>query len=211
MPRPDAPSSAPAVTERLIYSPVARLLHWSVAALVLITAPVGFIMVDRSDTKIPDGPAKEAFEATTELMYSWHKVIGLVILALMLARLLYRLTQGAPRSEPSLSAVENGLSHALHWTLYALLIAIPISGYIGISYGDYLSVFGAKLPGLVALHDGDNHDKVAEQIFKMHGWAATVLLTLAALHILAALYHRFVKRDAVLARMMPGTAGSDTA
>lgn len=212
MPRADTASGTPAVTERLVYSGTARMLHWSVAALVLITAPIGFIMVDREDTKVADD-VKAAFEATTGMMFSWHKLIGIVILVLMLVRLAYRLTNGAPRSDPTLTSLEKGLSHATHWAMYLLLIAIPIGGYMGISYGGYLDLFGLHLPGLVANHEGDGHDKIAEQIFKIHGWGATILLGLAGLHILAALYHRFVKGDAVLSRMMPGagSSGGDTA
>ena len=210
MPRTDTP----AVTAPLFYSLPARVLHWTVALLVLITAPLGFIMHDRSDTKIADESLKAAFEATTDMMYSWHKLIGLVILALMVFRLSYRFMNGAPRPEPTLTPLEKGLSHAVHWTMYLLLIVIPVVGYIGISYGDYLTVFGMKLPGLVSVHEGDGHDKIADWYFDIHGWAATILLGLAGLHILAALYHRFVKGDRVLARMVPGRdegAGSDVA
>jgi len=201
MPRSDENANA----LPLVYSAPARLLHWSVALLVLVTAPIGFVMVDRSDVKFADGdPTKAAFEAVTNTMYDWHKVIGITILALMVARLAYRLLHGAPRSEPTLAGWEKGLSHVVHWSIYALLFALPISGYLGISYGDYLNTFGVKLPGLVALHDGDNHEKISEQIFNLHKIGAIVVLTLVGLHIAAVLYHRFVRGDGVLSRMWPG-------
>jgi len=188
-----------------VYRAPARALHWSIALLVLVTLPVGFIMVDRSDVKFADGDTtKAAFEATTNLMYDWHKVIGITILALMVARLAYRLIVGAPRSEPYLPSWEKGLSHAVHWSMYALLFAVPIAGYLGISYGDYLTTFGVKLPGLVALHEGDNHDKISEQIFTLHKLGAIALVALVALHVAGALYHKLVRGDGVLNRMWPG-------
>jgi len=193
-----------AAGETLTYSAPARFLHWSVAALVIAALPLGFIIADRYETNVPDGPGKAQFEATTELLSSSHKLIGLIILALMVLRLGYRLINGAPRPEPTLAGWEKGLSHAVHWALYLLLIVVPIGGYLGISYGDYLTIFGVKIPGLIALHDGDNHDKISEMIFKYHGIGATVIMWLAGFHIVAALYHRLVKKDAVVARMAPG-------
>ena len=91
-----------------------------------------------------------------------------------------------------------GISHGVHWLLYLLLIAIPIGGYIGISYGGYLDVFGIHLPAVTA-----KDDKMAEMFFGYHGLAAQVLLALASLHIGAALFHKFVRKDRVVERMLP--------
>ena len=191
MPRSDAPSKNPSRYAHLTYSPTARLLHWSVAVLVLITAPIGFIMADRGERNI--------WDATTNNMYSAHKLIGLTILALMIARIVYRLTHGAPEPEPTLTPVEKSVSGTVHWVIYALLLAVPIGGYLGISYYPALDIFGVKVPGLVT----PNED-MAKVVFKWHGLAATVLLGLAALHIGAALMHAIVKKDGVLSRMIPG-------
>jgi cytochrome b561 len=192
MPRSDALPHSSIKHKQLVYSPVARALHWTIAALVLITAPIGFIMTDRGERNI--------WDATTNNMYSTHKLIGLFILALMVGRWVYRLSHGAPPSEPTLTPAQKGLSHAVHWSLYVLLIAVPIGGFLGISYFPALDIFGVKLPALVS----PNED-LAKQIFKIHGFAATVLLGLVVLHIAAALYHGFVKSDGVLARMWPGS------
>ena len=189
MPRTETQTSA--VAKPLVYSPVARAFHWTVALLVIITAPIGFVMADRA--------AHDIFDATTDTMYSTHKLIGLTILALMIARLAYRLTQGAPPSEPTLASWQKGLSHAVHWTLYLLLIAVPIGGYLGISYGDYLDIFGVKIPGLVA-----KNEDMSKVIFKLHALGATVLLALVALHLAAVFHHAFNLCDGVLARMWPG-------
>ena len=203
MPRSDTLPSSPAATGPLVYSPVARAFHWMVAALVLITAPIGFIMVDREDHKFADSVSeaeKAAFTATTEQMFSTHKLIGMVIFGLMIARLAYRLMHGAPRSEPTLEAWQKGLSHAVHWSLYLLLLAVPIGGYIGIAMYPALDIFGMKFPnlGLAA------NEKLAETIFTIHGWGATLVLALVGLHLAGALFHLFVKGDGVIGRMLPG-------
>jgi cytochrome b561 len=200
MPRSDAPT--PSHLEPLVYSPVARALHWSIAALVLVTLPIGFIMVDREDAadKIADQAAKTAFEAVTNQMFSWHKAIGVAILLLMIGRWIYRLMHGAPRSEPTLAAWEKGLSHAVHWSLYLLLLAVAIGGYLGIAIGGYLDVFGVHLPSFGLAKD----DKLAETIFDAHKLGGKIIAGLVALHLAGVVHHRFIKGDGVLARMWPG-------
>lgn len=201
MPRSDARNTPRPLDQPEVYSPIARAFHWSVAALVIITAPIGFIMVDREAAaeKMADGAEKAAFEATTNTMFSSHKLIGIVILTLMLARWAYRLTHGAPRSVPTIAAWQKGLSHAVHWSLYLLLVFVPIGGYLGIAYGGYLDVFGIHLPGFGIAKD----EKLSELIFKLHGWGATVILGLVALHFAGAAYHTFGAGDGVLQRMWP--------
>jgi len=189
MPR-TADRTPPRSRAHLTYAPTARMLHWSVAALVLMTAPIGFIMADRG--------ARNIWDATTNTLYSSHKLIGLIILALMIVRIVYRLTQGAPEPEPTLTPVEKGVSETVHWAMYALLLAVPIGGYLGIAYYPALDVFGVKIPGLVT-----PNENTAKFIFQMHGFAAIALLGLIAMHIGAALMHRFVKKDGVLSRMLP--------
>jgi cytochrome b561 len=187
------------VTEERVYSPVARFFHWAVATLVLVTAPIGFMMADRMDVKIADEAAKAAFEATTNAMYSWHKLIGVTILLLMIGRWTYRLVHGAPRSEPSLTAAQKGVSHAVHWSLYVLLLAVPIGGYLGIAYGGYLDVFGVRLPSFGIAQN----EKLSESVLQLHGTAATILLGFVALHLAGSAYHSLVKGDGVVARMWP--------
>ena len=203
MPRTDSFPASKASAEPLVYSPVARALHWTVATLVLITAPVGFIMVDRSGHKFADGVSdtvKAAYTATTDQMFSTHKLIGMTILALMIARWAYRLSHGAPKSEPTLEPWQKGLSHAVHWSLYVLLLGVPIGGYIGIALYPALDIFGMKFPSFGIA----SNEKLAEQVFKLHGWGATVILGLVALHFGGAMFHLFVKGDGVVARMWPG-------
>jgi len=92
-------------------------------------------------------------------------------------------------------------ARAVHWLLYALLFVLPILGWINASWRGFpLIMFGLELPKLVATRapgwgwSGDVHSVLANYL----------LLVLVGLHVAAALYHYFVRRDRVLQRMLPG-------
>ena len=197
----------PAKYDIPIYKPAARKFHWWVAGLVLLQLPLGLWMMWRAEDMPGINDKGEAVKGTwngiadgglTDTLFSSHKVIGLAIFLLVVLRLMYRLINGAPRSDPSVPSALTGISHAVHWSIYILLIAIPIGGYLGISYGNYLDVFGVHLPAITA-----EDKKMSEQILSNHGLAAQILLILAALHIGAAIYHKFVRKDRVVERMLP--------
>jgi cytochrome b561 len=113
-------------------------------------------------------------------------------------RLVHRLLSGAPRPEPDLPFWQAALSRATHWALYALLLIIPILGWLGTSMFPALEIFGLfSLPAIAQKSD------LANQVFAMHKAAAWVLIGLAALHAAAALFHYFIRKDGVLQRMLP--------
>ncbi len=88
-----------------------------------------------------------------------------------------------------------------HWAFYAVLILLPLLGWIAANaYGVTVYLAGViPLPALVA------PDKAfAERIGGVHGTVALLLLALIALHVAGALYHALVKRDGVMQRMLPG-------
>jgi cytochrome b561 len=187
------------------YTPTARGLHWLVALLIFIQLPLGFYMSYRGN-EMPSvnekgEPVKGVWDAMTGFLYSSHKLLGLIVLALVALRLLYRLTRGAPRSDPTVPPPLTGISHLVHWTLYALLLAVPILGYMAISYGDYLSVFNFKLPAIT----GKNKD-LSKEIFEWHETGAYLIIGFVALHIIAAIYHYFLRKDRVVERMIPKRA-----
>lgn len=174
-----------------IYSPTARRLHWTTVVLVLIQIPVGLYMVYRGGTL-------NVWDGLTNALYSGHKLMGIIILLVVLWRLAYRLSRGAPPPEPTIEPWQRVVSAFNHWGLYGLLIATPIVGYIGISLFPALSIFGVPLPGIVA------PDKAAaETAFAVHGMLVLVLVLLVALHVGAALFHYLIRKDNVLGRMIP--------
>jgi cytochrome b561 len=185
-----------------VYTPAARRYHWWVAALILIQFPVGLYMVYRGKEMVGINdrgePVKGVWDAVTNTLYSSHKTLGLIILLLVILRLGYRLTQGAPRPDPSVPKALTGVAHLVHWSIYILLLAVPIGGYLGISYGNYLDVFGVRLPALTP-----ESKEMSEEIFELHALGAFTLIGLVLLHTGAAIYHRFVRKDRVVERMLP--------
>ena len=159
------------------YSVAARRFHWWTVAFLAVQIPVGVTMVYR-------GKGLDLWDATTNALYSSHKLLGMIILVTVIARLIYRLTRGAPADEPTLEPWQKGVSHATHWMLYLLLIVVPIGGYIGISLFPALDVFGLTLPAVAS------PDKAAaERVLFWHMLGAFAIVALAGMHVAAALFH----------------------
>jgi len=184
--------STPARPPVALYRRPARVFHWLTVALLAVQVPVGLYMTYR-------GKTLNVWDATTNALYSGHKLVGVIVLVVVLGRLAYRLLRGAPADEPTIAPWQRVVSHLNHWGLYLLLVAVPLAGYVGISRFPALDVFGLfSLPGIVA------PDKAAaETAFGVHRLLAMALVALIALHVAAALFHHLVRRDNVLARMIP--------
>ena len=167
---------------------VSKALHWLVVALVLAMAWLGLTMGD-----LPNGPDKIA-------TYALHKSIGITLLALVVLRLLWRLYAGAPDAIAGTSRLQERVATFVHWALYALLLAMPLSGWVLNSASGFpLQWFGlANLPAIT----GKDHDlhELAEDV---HEWLFWAMVTLAVLHAAAAFQHHLFQRDATLARMLP--------
>ena len=169
------------------YSRVAIAFHWTIAALVIFNIAVGL--------------GHDPFPALRALMPA-HKAIGLTVLALTALRVTWRLAHRPPPLPADTPGWERGAAHATHWTLYLLLVALPLSGWVMVS-GPLgrrpLSWFGAfDMPYLPVT------SPAAESAAKAHGLLGWVMLALVLLHVAAALRHHLVLRDRVLARMLPG-------
>ena len=101
-----------------VYSGFARFLHWTVAACVLTMIPIGILM-----NRIPAGVAQNVF-------YTMHRSLGVLVLALMLVRLTYRIFNGAPAPEPTITPLQRIASQLVHLSLYALLITQAVIGWV---------------------------------------------------------------------------------
>ncbi len=173
---------------RAEWGSVSKLLHWLVVVLILVMAWIGLRMGD-----MPNGPDKIA-------TYAMHKSIGISILALVLLRLSWRLYAGAPAAVPGTPAWQERLASLTHWALYALLLAIPLSGWVLNSASGFpLQWFGLfNLPAIVGRDHGLH--ELAEEV---HEWLFWAMVALAVAHAAAAFYHHLFQRDATLARMVP--------
>ena len=174
------------------YTRTARALHWATVALLAVQFPVGLYMAYR-------GNSLNLWDNLTNVLYSGHKLAGVTILLIVLWRLVYRMTRGAPADEPTIEPWQRIVSRLNHWGLYALLVAAPIAGYIGISLFPALDIFGLfSLPAVVA-----PDKEAAKTAFEAHRLLVMLLALLIALHVSAALYHYVVRKDNVLGRMIP--------
>ncbi len=172
------------------YSPTAKAMHWTVAAIVIALLPEGAAM----KRLVEEGPTKEN-------LYTLHEAFGALVLLIMLARLTRRLAFGVPAPEPTLSPLERNASLAAQYALYVLLFVVPVLGWAGTNaYGDPVSVFGLfDFPTLMR-----KDQALSDRIFVWHLAGGLLIAFVVTLHVSGALYHHFVKRDGVLARMLPG-------
>lgn len=170
------------------YDGVAQSFHWLVVLLV----------VAQYATKwVPAG-----FASLSEgWLNAWHLAIGPTILLLMLLRLAWRLTHHNPAPPSDLPRSLQLVSRGTHWLFYAILIVLPVLGWVAASgYGASVTLLRlVPLPALVAPNKG-----LAESVGSVHGVLAWALLAVIALHVSGALFHALVKRDGVVGRMLPG-------
>ncbi len=170
------------------WSGTSKLLHWIVVALVLAMAWLGLTMGD-----LPNGPDKVA-------TYALHKSIGITVLAVVALRLGWRLLAGAPAPVAGTPRWQARIATITHWALYALLLAIPLSGWVLNSAAGFpLQWFGLAEVPAIAAQDQDLRER-AEDVHELLFWA---LASLALLHAAAAVYHHLFVGDATLARMLP--------
>jgi cytochrome b561 len=186
MPRDPAFSFAPEPTPR--YSGVAIALHWLMALAIVGMLGVGLWM-----TGLKNSPAKIE-------VYTWHKWVGLTVMALALVRLLWRVHRPPPFLAESIPAWQVTTAAYTHRLLYTLMLAMPLTGWLQNSAAGFpLTWFGLfKVPALVP------RDKAAFAFWQQtHEWLAWALLGLIALHVLAALKHHLVDKDDTLRRILP--------
>ena len=119
------------------YTATARVLHWSVAVLVIATFAIGWGM-----QSLPKGPGGIRAD-----VFNFHKSIGITLLMLMIGRLLWRLTHPAPRLPDTIPLWQRRAAHLNHALLYIALFAMPLAGYLGSAWSGYpIKYFGMTLP-----------------------------------------------------------------
>ena len=171
------------------YHPALIGMHW--LTLVLLAAADALIELRGI---FPKGSGAH------ELMKTWHFMLGLAVFALVLLRLPLRLALHAPPITPAPPAWQHRLALAMHVALYALLLALPLLGWLTLSAkGRPVPFFGLELPPLLAPDKalGKSLEGVHEFIGELGYW-------LIGLHAAAALYHHYLVRDDTLRRMLPG-------
>jgi len=168
------------------YDNVAVALHWATAFLVF----ANFALAETWDWFAQ--PAKELMEGT-------HMSFGVLLTAVILARLVWRWIPG--HQVPSLEAGWVKLaSKGTHYLLYGLLAAEAVLGFtFRWGGGRPMEFFGLGIPPLI----GEIARPLRGELRELHEWIGWAIVIIAVLHALAALYHHYVLRDRVLQRMLP--------
>jgi cytochrome b561 len=169
------------------YGPVAIFLHWTVAALILAAwlMPQVTDLVGRHEAAVIMG---------------LHRSIGVTVFVLVLARVVWRLVTPPPALPAQTRRLVRLASHAGHAALYLLMLAVPAFGMLFTwAAGRDISVWGlVTLPAPFA-----RDDNLRELFINLHALAANGIMMLAGLHVAAALFHHYVLKDGLLARMLP--------
>ena len=171
------------------YGNTAIALHWVIALLIFAGWGLGSYMVELklSPTKLK--------------LYSWHKWIGVSVFLLVCVRAAWRATHPAPPANPAHPAWQRRAAHLTHVSLYLLMFALPLSGWVYSSSTGYPTVYF----GLLQLPDLVGKNKELAAILKViHLWLGWALAAAVTAHIMGALHHHFLDRDETLARMLPG-------
>ncbi|MCW6509983.1 cytochrome b [Lichenifustis flavocetrariae] len=177
------------------FTPLQRLLHWLMAICILAMLFIGVGMVS---TVMPKYLT----------LVSIHKPLGIAILVLALVRLGVRLRDGAPALPADLPEPMKLAAHLSHYAFYALMIAMPLIGWGMLSAAGYPIVLfgGVHLPPILPQSDG-----LHATLWTAHYYLAFAFFALILLHLGAALFHAFVRRDGVFEAMASGSSAGGVA
>lgn len=170
------------------YTRTAIALHWAVALLIFANLPLGVYMHD-----LPLSPIKLR-------LFSYHKWIGVTVFLLAVLRISWRFTHRPPPLPDTMPRWEKLAGHATHYLLYALIFAVPLSGWLMSSAKGVQTVwFGVlPLPDLV----GKNKE-LGDLLKEVHESLNFTMFGLVLVHVGGAFKHYFIERDEILARMIP--------
>lgn len=183
----DHPTADP--VEIACYGPVARAVHWLVAGLAVIVVALAWA--------IPGAPRGTD---SRELLLLLHRSVGLLILALMVFRIVWRLTHPPPPLPAGFPRIEALAAYADHALLYVLLLVMPLSGCINAAAaGHSVSFFGLfAIPPLLP-----EDPLLSQAAIAVHLAVQFLVYALVAIHVAAALTHRILRRNRILDRMLP--------
>jgi cytochrome b561 len=176
------------------YDTVSRAFHWITAIVVVITFALGPEHFGRL--------MHEGLDPATRIDIVWHETLGMLIFALTACRLLWvAFRPSAPQTE--MPGWMNKTSKAVHLALWALLLALPATALLALGSEDHpLTLLGGlrvdHMPAIAQLAIAEMADWG-----DVHQFLGDAIIWLAGLHAVAALYHHFVLKDGVLAKMLP--------
>lgn len=187
---------------------MSRAFHWVMLMLLVVQIPLGFWMVEVYEVYA------ETYGDDTWVMLTsrFHHTLGFVVLAVLFARLGWRISNPTPEFPPTLTTYKRWLARTTHIFLYLLLVIYPLSGWASLSAyeGEFpIFFFGwDSMPRLVPQVAEDalfNYEFFAT----IHRWCWRIGGALLGLHIFGALWHHYIAKDGMLRRMLTGDSGTD--
>jgi cytochrome b561 len=168
------------------YNGLAQALHWITAAALCFLLPFAWVAEN-----FPAGPIRVFW-------YLLHESMGISVFLLVLLRLTWRWRHPAPPRHPGIGRAQNAFASLNHALLYAVLLVMPVTGYLMAGNGQAVPFFGLfSLPGFA------KNEAVGMTANTIHVWGQFVVYTLVILHVAATAWHVAVKRDGLLERMLP--------
>ena len=171
------------------YTKIAMLLHWLTALLIISAFFLGLTMVDIHGIT----PTKLKY-------YSWHKWLGVTVLGVAVLRILWRRANTPPPPLASIPPLQHKLAEAMHWLLYLLIFAVPVSGYLYTCAAGVPVVYLGLFPMPVIIAPNTELKPVLQTV---HYILTMTMAAAVVAHVLAALKHHFIDRDVTLKRMLP--------
>jgi cytochrome b561 len=184
--------------ERSSYSRAAITLHWLIALLLIGNFVGGVFMGDLLAPSATPEQKQLGFK-----IIQFHKSMGLTILLLSLLRLATRLVSGTPPLPSHMTSVERLLARATHWGFYAVMILVPLTGWVMVSaspLGFPTIWFGLFEWPHLPIETSKATSSAASEVHEIIAFAGAGLFLL---HVAAALKHHYMDRDDVLTRMLP--------
>ena len=180
-------AASPQVNEPQTYTRTAVVMHWLIGVLLIAEVAFGFLL----DSNAPRG--KPALAATINL----HKPFGVLLLVLIVARIWWRLRHRPPAWPAFMPYWQQAAAEWVHRTMCACMLVAPLVGYIASNFSRHgLMDLGTRIPPW-----GPDLPKVYEVPNRLHDVGAYILAVLVAGHVLIAIKHAWVDRDAMFARI----------
>ena len=186
----------PGGLDRRRWSRTSRAFHWLMALCILGTTTL-FYWMSNLDFANDEAASRQTFREWLVV----HKSLGLIVLFLVAFRGAWNLVVPRPPLPRTMSRRQRQVAHAVHFTIYGLMLLVPLFGWAAsMTYGATTSFFGLfEMPALLS-----KDDELVAFFHPGHRYLAWTLLALVGLHIAAAIWHHRVARDATLWRMLPG-------
>ncbi|MFM0242242.1 cytochrome b [Paraburkholderia phytofirmans] len=173
---------------RTHFSPLARLLHWTMAPLIIAMLFIGVGMV-------------ATVSRAHDTLIAIHRPLGIALLLLVVLRMGVRITRGSPPLPDDMPTAQRFAAKASHLVLYVLMAAMPLIGWGMLSAAGYpVTLYGPLHLPPIAPHNVE----LFALLRALHTWFAFALFATVLLHLAAALFHGLIRRDGVFSSMARG-------